>query len=128
MKQKPFWYEIPKTVKGAGDNIADFVKNSVTIQQSNQKEQENLTSNPETDIIDGVNNSAIIGALLSISSLLFNLFGIVSILGLVFSIKGNTEIHATKDGGRWLTVFGMIIGIVNTAISFITYSVLYSLL
>lgn len=128
MKQKPFWYGIPKTVKGAGDNIADYVKNNAIVQQSDQVEQENQTSIPESYIIDGVNNSAVIGALLSISSLLINLFGIISILGLVFSIKGNTEIQITKDSGRLLTVFGMVIGIINTAFSFVTYSVIYSLL
>ena len=128
MKQKPFWYGIPKTVKGAGDNIADYMKNNAIVQQSDQVEQENQTSIPESYIIDGVNNSAVIGALLSIFSLLINLFGIISILGLVFSIKGNTEIQITKDSGRLLTVFGMVIGIINTAFSFVTYSVIYSLL
>lgn len=133
MKLPVSWTQIPKNVRIVSGNFAQYVKNNVWVQQeqeeqNKEQEQEQQTSIQEDHIIEGMNNSVVIGILLSVLSFVLNPVGIISILGLVFSIKGNTEIQTTKETGRILSIFGIMAGIVNTAFSFVTYSLLYSII
>lgn len=133
MKLPVSWTQIPKNVRIVSGNFAQYVKNNVWVQQeqeeqNEEQEQEQQTSIQEDHIIEGMNNSVVIGILLGVLSFVLNPVGIISILGLVFSIKGNTEIQTTKETGRILSIFGIMAGIVNTAFSFVTYSLLYSII
>ena len=62
-----------------------------------------------------INSLCLAGFLVSLFSLLINLWGLVGITGIVLSAVGLNSFNEKKETGQGLAIAGMIIGVVSVA-------------
>lgn len=71
--------------------------------------------------IDRLNPFCITGLIVSGLSLFLNYYGIIGITGFILSILGYTQIKKANENGKILSIIGITIGAVTSAIWLISY-------
>lgn len=76
---------------------------------------------------EGTNPMALAGFIVSMCSLVINLFGITALVGLILSIAGYNQIKQGRGRGKGFAIAGIVVGIIDIALAIIAILFLASL-
>ncbi|MBR4462481.1 MAG: DUF4190 domain-containing protein [Erysipelotrichaceae bacterium] len=78
-------------------------------------QQEGMVAQTNTVVVTTATNmNCVAGLILSCLSIFFNLFGVIGIMGIIFSNKGIEECKQRNENGEVLGSIGKVIGICTT--------------
>lgn len=71
---------------------------------------------------------AIVGMIVSLASLLISFFGVVPLIGIIFSCIGMKQTAYANVKGRGMAITGLVIGIIGVVYTILVFTVLAELL